>query len=60
MITIEIGCKKHPRYKGAKRPINECQTCLELYAVLDQLASLARKPEANKAIVVKLKGVRVL
>jgi len=29
-----MKCKKHPRYKGKRKPTSNCETCLSIYLAL--------------------------
>lgn len=60
MMTLSIGCKKHPRYIGARRPTGGCEECLGIFQIINELASIARDPEAKGKFIVKLNGELVL
>jgi hypothetical protein len=42
-----MRCSKHPRYKGNRKPTNDCVECLELYLKLFKPRVL---PRASKII----------
>ena len=40
----DLKCKKHPKYKGKKKPSYECVSCLEIYFSLHKKPRILPKP----------------
>lgn len=40
----DLKCKKHPKYKGKKKPSCECFSCLEMYLFLHKKPRFLPKP----------------
>ena len=47
---METKCNKHPKYKGRKKPTNNCPDCLALYTIKHQSKTriLVKQPIAFK------------
>lgn len=43
MITVKIGCKKHPRYMGKRKPqSHDCDACWHIYRMTGSAAGIPR------------------
>ena len=38
------SCQIHPKYKGRKKPVNECPSCLAFYLTLKNRPRILPKP----------------